>query len=139
VFSKNPKTDGDSGKRHFTTVDDGGPPADTTPPTAPDNLRVIDRTTSSITIAWNASTDDSGITGHDIQMKRVSDGTYSIIGSTNETSFTATGLQSSATYYFQLRAEFKVTMSAGDRSFEGLEYYSNPAWILRAGTSWREC
>ncbi|MEW5953336.1 MAG: stalk domain-containing protein [Bacillota bacterium] len=90
---------------NFTTVGDGGPPADTSPPTVPDNLRVIDRTTSSITIAWNASTDASGIAGYDIQMKRGSNGAYSVIGSTDETSFTATGLQSSATYYFQVRAK----------------------------------
>jgi chitodextrinase len=37
-----------------------GPRRDTTPPTTPTNLRVVAVTEDSITIAWNASTDNSG-------------------------------------------------------------------------------
>jgi len=89
-----------------TTVTTQPAGADTTPPTVPGGLRVIDRTTSSITIAWDASADASGIAGYDIQMKQGSGGTYSIVGSTNgnETEFTKSGLNASTAYYFQVRA-----------------------------------
>jgi glucose/arabinose dehydrogenase len=42
----------------------GGP--DTTPPTAPGNLRVTSTTSSSVSVAWNASTDNVGVTGYDV-------------------------------------------------------------------------
>lgn len=120
-----------SGTWNFTTVAEGGTPADTTPPTVPGGPRVIDRTTSSITIAWDASTDASGIAGYDIQMKQGNGGTYSIVGSTNgnETEFTKSGLNASTTYYFQVRARdgssnanvsnWSVGISATTRSSSG--------------------
>jgi chitinase len=37
-----------------------GAPVDTTPPTAPTNLRVVDLGFNEATLAWNPSTDDSG-------------------------------------------------------------------------------
>lgn len=37
-----------------------GPRRDNTPPTTPTNVRVVGVTEDSITIAWNASTDNSG-------------------------------------------------------------------------------
>jgi hypothetical protein len=33
---------------------------------APGNLRVTDTTANSIALAWNASTDDVGVTGYDV-------------------------------------------------------------------------
>ena len=42
------------------------PPADVTAPSQPGNLRVVSATASSATIAWNASTDNLGVTGYDI-------------------------------------------------------------------------
>jgi glucose/arabinose dehydrogenase len=42
----------------------GGP--DTTPPTAPGNLRVTGTTSSSVSVAWTASTDNVGVTGYDV-------------------------------------------------------------------------
>jgi chitodextrinase len=40
------------------------PPRDTTPPTTPTNLRVVSATDDSLTLAWNASTDNSGSIHH---------------------------------------------------------------------------
>jgi 3-hydroxy-3-methylglutaryl CoA synthase len=40
------------------------PPRDTTPPSVPTGLRVVSVTEDSITLAWNASTDNSGSIHH---------------------------------------------------------------------------
>ena len=42
------------------------PCTDTTPPTQPTNLRATAATTTSVTLAWNASTDNVGVAGYDI-------------------------------------------------------------------------
>lgn len=92
---------------NFTTVAEGGEPADTTAPSVLTGLEATDLTTSRITIEWDDSTDAGGIAGYDIQMKQGSGGDYSIVGSTerDDTEFTITGLDSSTTYYFQVRAK----------------------------------
>jgi chitodextrinase len=41
-----------------------GKRADTTPPTAPANLRLVQVTPISVTLTWNPSTDDVGVTGY---------------------------------------------------------------------------
>ena len=40
--------------------------ADTSPPTQPTNLRLASATTTSATLAWNASTDNVAVTGYDV-------------------------------------------------------------------------
>jgi Cellulose binding domain/Fibronectin type III domain/Glycosyl hydrolases family 18 len=74
----------------------GGP--DTSPPSMPTGLRVTGVTTSSISLGWNASTDNVGVTGY--QVRR---GTTTV-GSPTGTSFTNTGLANNTTYTFQVRA-----------------------------------
>ena len=44
----------------------GGSGQDTTPPTAPADLRVTGTTSSSVSVAWTASTDNVGVTGYDV-------------------------------------------------------------------------
>jgi glucose/arabinose dehydrogenase len=44
----------------------GGGGQDTTAPTAPANLRVTGTTSSSVSVAWNASTDNVGVIGYDV-------------------------------------------------------------------------
>ena len=44
----------------ITPAADAKPPRDTTPPTTPTGLRVVARTDDSVTVRWNASTDNSG-------------------------------------------------------------------------------
>jgi hypothetical protein len=43
-----------------------GQKPDTSPPTAPGNLRKVQVTPISVTLAWNASTDDVGVAGYDV-------------------------------------------------------------------------
>src|SRR5215510_5910760 len=44
----------------------GGGGGDTQAPSVPTNLRVTATTSSSISLAWNASTDNVGVTGYDL-------------------------------------------------------------------------
>ncbi|HEY8373043.1 MAG TPA: glycoside hydrolase family 18 chitinase [Pseudonocardiaceae bacterium] len=75
---------------------DPGP--DTQAPTAPANLRATAVTASSVTLAWDAATDDVGVTGYEV----FRDGTG--VGTTTSTSFTVTGLAAQTGYTFTVRA-----------------------------------
>src|SRR5512132_4167411 len=44
----------------------GGPGPDTSPPSVPGGLRSTGVTSSSVSLAWNASTDNVGVTGYDV-------------------------------------------------------------------------
>ncbi|MEZ5401809.1 MAG: cellulose binding domain-containing protein [Bryobacteraceae bacterium] len=74
-------------------------PADTTPPSTPGNLRLSFATTTSIGIAWNASTDgQSGVAGYEVRMNGAAAGT------TVGPSWTAVNLAPSTAYSFAVRA-----------------------------------
>ncbi len=73
-----------------------GPRRDTTPPTTPTNVRVVAVTDDSITIAWNASTDNSGKLH-----AYIAGGIYH---PPNSTTKTFTGLVPSYTRSFQVQA-----------------------------------
>lgn len=71
---------------------------DTQPPTAPANLTSPGRTDVTVSLAWNASTDNVGVTAYDI----FRDGNPA--GSSTTTSFTVTGLSPATTYNFTVKA-----------------------------------
>jgi len=73
--------------------------SDTTPPSAPGNLRVTGTTSTSVSLAWNASTDNVGVTGYDVYRN----GTR--ITTVTGTSYTDTGLSPSTTYTYTVRAK----------------------------------
>ena len=68
------------------------PCADTTPPTQPTNLRTTSTTTTSVTLAWNASTDNVAVTGYDVYRA----GTK--VGTATTTTYTFNGLTCGTTY-----------------------------------------
>ena len=75
------------------------PPAnDTSPPTVPTNLAVTGTTTSTVSLAWSASTDNVGVTGYKIYRG----GTQ--VGVTGALSYTDTGLAASTTYSYTVSA-----------------------------------
>jgi hypothetical protein len=80
----------------------GGGGGDTTPPSVPGNLRVTGTSSSSVSLAWNASTDNVGVTGYEVNGSPVGSGT----------STTVSGLSPSTTYTFTVRA----VDAAGNRS-----------------------
>ena len=79
-------------------TDMNAPVADTQAPSVPQGLAVSTRTTTSVSLTWSASTDDSGVAGYG----RYRDGT--LVASTAGTSHTFTGLACGTTYTFGVDA-----------------------------------
>ena len=76
----------------------GGGGGDTQAPTTPTNLRSTGKTSSSVSLAWNASSDNVGVTGYDVYR-----GSTNVITVTG-TSATVSGLAASTSYSFTVRA-----------------------------------
>jgi chitinase len=76
----------------------GGGGGDTQAPTAPRNVRATGTTSSSVSLAWDASTDNVGVTRYDIVQNATT-----LTGSA-ATTFTSSGLTPSTTYTYSVRA-----------------------------------
>ncbi len=74
---------------------------DTSPPTAPSGLHVTGHTSTTVSLAWNAATDNTGVTGYRVQLLA---GSTTLAGTTASTAFTVTGLSPSTTYTFDVVA-----------------------------------
>lgn len=75
------------------------PTNDTQAPTAATALTVSGKTSNSISLAWNASTDNVGVSSYDVYMNG------SLKTNANSTSTTVTGLNPSTTYSFYIVAK----------------------------------
>jgi chitodextrinase len=73
-------------------------PPDTTPPGAPGSLSQTGATTSAISLAWSAATDDRSVSGYQI----VRNGT--VVGNAGGLSYTDTGLAAGTTFTYTVRA-----------------------------------
>jgi fibronectin type 3 domain-containing protein len=81
------------------------PAIDRQPPTAPANLSAAATSSSQISLAWTAATDDIGVTGYQIercQGTNCSD--FAQIGTSTSTSFGDSGLTGSTAYSYRVRA-----------------------------------
>ncbi|MFF7467996.1 discoidin domain-containing protein [Streptomyces sp. NPDC008092] len=78
------------------------PTGDTTPPAAPGGLTVTGHTGNSVSLGWNTSTDNVGVSGY--RVLQVSGSTSTQVGTTGATSFTVTGLAASTAYTFDVVA-----------------------------------
>ncbi|MFF3459363.1 carbohydrate binding domain-containing protein [Streptomyces sp. NPDC002730] len=76
----------------------GGGGGDTQAPTTPTNLRSTAKTSSSVSLAWNASSDNVGVTGYDVYQGPTRASTVT------GTSATVSGLAASTSYSFTVRA-----------------------------------
>ncbi|MGW6501684.1 glycosyl hydrolase 2 galactose-binding domain-containing protein [Nonomuraea angiospora] len=74
-----------------------GPP-DTQNPSVPGNLRVTGKTSSSVSLAWDAATDNVGVTGYDVY-----NGT-TLATTVTGTGATVSGLAAGTSYTFTVRA-----------------------------------
>ena len=78
---------------------------DTQAPSTPAGLMASSTTSSSVSLAWTASTDNVGVTQYQIlRAPGASGGTFAQVGTSTTTSFTNTGLTASTTYRYQVRA-----------------------------------
>ena len=73
---------------------------DITPPTTPTNVAATALSSSQVALSWNASTDNVGVAGYRIYNAD----TNGLIASTTQTSYTASGLNSSTTCRFYVIA-----------------------------------
>jgi endoglucanase len=85
----------DNGKLIWGQEPGGG---DIQPPTAPANLAVTGHTSSTISLAWSAATDNTGVTGY-----RILEGTTQV-GTSATTTFTVTGLAAASTHAYTVVA-----------------------------------
>ena len=85
-----------------TTQAGGG---DVEPPSAPSNLTAPATTASSISLAWSASTDNTGVTGYQVlRAPGTSGGTFTQVGTSTTPSFVNSGLTANTTFRYQVRA-----------------------------------
>ncbi|GAA3533397.1 hypothetical protein GCM10022419_010800 [Nonomuraea rosea] len=89
-----------------TATTTGGGGTDTTAPTVPGNLRSTGVTNNSVALAWDAATDNVGVTGYEIYRG----GT--LVTTVTGTTHTDTGLSASTAYAYTVRARD----AAGNRS-----------------------
>jgi len=82
--------------------------ADTTPPSTPKNLRVTSSSSSEIDLAWDASTDDVGVTAYIV----VRDGSRLASVAAPATTYADTSVGAGMTYTYRVRARD----AAGNRS-----------------------
>ncbi|MDV7186492.1 fibronectin type III domain-containing protein [Lutibacter sp. TH_r2] len=99
-------TSGDSNTETITTD-----APDTQAPTAP-NLTSSNITETSVDLSWSDSTDNVGVTGYDIYQ----DG--SLVISTSNTTYQASGLNAGTTYSFTVRAKDAAGNISGDSNTE---------------------
>ena len=84
----------------LVTITVGAP--DTTAPTVPTGLAATARTANGIALAWNASSDNTGVAGYDVYRNGA------LAGSTTTTSYADSGLQSATGYSYAVRARDKA-------------------------------
>jgi chitodextrinase len=88
----------------ITTLPTGGGGGDTTRPTQPTNLQASGTTNSTTTLTWDPSTDDVALAGYIVYIRLGLSGSFSQAGTTTNTTFLVTGLQSNRTYQFYVVA-----------------------------------
>jgi len=89
---------GNFGASEATDFCIGGSGPDTSPPTNPTNLTVSNEQDTQVTLSWNASSDNIGVTAYEIFLDGGS------IGTTGGTSVNVTGLTACTSYNFGVRA-----------------------------------
>ncbi|HVG59614.1 MAG TPA: carbohydrate binding domain-containing protein [Hyalangium sp.] len=84
------------------TITAGAPSTDVSSPPAPTGLAVSTKTSTSVSLTWNAVTDPSGIAGYNVYRGS------SLVGSPTTASYTDTGLTAGTTYSYTVKARDNV-------------------------------
>lgn len=72
---------------------------DRTPPTAPTNLHATDMTDTTITLAWNSSTDNVGVVGYNVYQNN------SLVANVSSPQYISKGLNSNTSYSYYIKAK----------------------------------
>lgn len=100
------------------------PNPDTENPTAPTNLEVINETSNSLELIWEASTDNVGVIGYDIYKNS------SLAGTSGTTSFILTGLSPATNYnLFVVAKDAAFNESANSNTIVGTTLVS-PIYLI---------
>jgi hypothetical protein len=94
---------GGTGLMSNATITQGG--GDITPPSVPTNLRVVSVVTNAVTLAWDASTDDTAVTGYFVEhCAGVSCAGFIQVGAPVSLTFNDSGILTNTSYSFRVRA-----------------------------------
>lgn len=111
----------------LTATDTGG--ADTQAPTAPTGLSASNITQTTLSLNWNASTDNVGVTGYDVFQ-----GTTNL-GTVTGTSTNITGLTANTSYTFSVRARDAAgNVSNSSNTINVTTLGSAPTYCSSSGT-----
>lgn len=97
--------------------------SDRSAPTKPGNFRVTAKTQTTVTVAWNASSDNSGSLTYEVRMWQ--EGRYVTVATLprTQTTFTKTGLIPNVQYFFHVEA----SDASGNRSISNGAYTTTDA------------
>jgi glycosidase len=90
---------------------------DTTPPTAPTNLRIISASPVGIELAWDAPQGDSTLYGYEVLRGEATGGPYTVLGLTTATNFIDISVTEGETYYYVVRS-VDISFNRSDNSSE---------------------
>ncbi|MET8007426.1 carbohydrate-binding protein [Nonomuraea glycinis] len=119
----------------WKVVSGGGGP-DTSAPSVPGNLRSTGVTSSSVSLAWNASTDNVGVTGYNVYRGST------LVTTVSGTSYTDTGRAAATSYTYTVRARDAAGNLSGTsntvtaRTSEGGNPDPNPSRMPGAPYLW---
>jgi hypothetical protein len=77
--------------------------SDKTPPTKPENLK-LDTQKTSVTLSWDTSSDNAGVSGYNVERSTDQNSWQSISIGSDNTYFADSGLDSGVHYYYRVRA-----------------------------------
>jgi chitodextrinase len=100
----------------FSAAVNGGgnpnPGNDTQAPSVPGQPTASNVTSTGLSLAWSASTDNVGVTSYEI-LRSTAGGAATVVGTSTGTSFNGTGLSANTTYTFQVRARDAAGNTSG--------------------------
>lgn len=79
-------------------------PTDVIPPSIPANLAVTEASPTGISLSWDASTDETELSGYEVARSDTAGGPYTVIATVTSTTYTDTTVLENATYYYVVRA-----------------------------------
>ena len=108
--------------------------SDVIAPTAPLNLKVIGTTITSVTLSWDASTDNIGVYKYDVYVN----GSKSYTVPASSTSFTVNGLTTNQPYGFSVKArDITGNVSPFSNQITGVPVFNGINYKYYAGTDWQ--